>query len=64
LVCLDILLVSVQDRCMVWVERTIVLKSFWSHLMVLLGDGGQVEARFGLFGDSVNLGARQVHGLR
>jgi hypothetical protein len=33
------------------------------HPMVLLGDAGQVEARSGLFGDSVNLGARQVHGL-
>jgi hypothetical protein len=31
-------------------------KSFWTHPMVLLGDVGQVEARFGLFGDSVNLG--------
>jgi hypothetical protein len=33
-------------------------KSFQSHLMVLLGDIGQVEARFGLFEDSVHLGAR------
>jgi hypothetical protein len=33
------------------------------HLMVLLDDVGQVEARFGLFGDSVNLGARWVHHL-
>jgi hypothetical protein len=32
--------------------------------MVLLGDIGQVETRFGLFGDSVNLGARSVCGLR
>jgi hypothetical protein len=32
--------------------------------MVLLGDVGQVEAHFGLFGDSVNLGARWVHDLR
>jgi hypothetical protein len=31
---------------------------------VLLGDVGQVEARFGLFGDSVSLGARWVHDLR
>jgi class 3 adenylate cyclase len=31
--------------------------------MVLLGDVGQVEACFGPFGDSVNLDARQVHGL-
>jgi hypothetical protein len=34
------------------------------HLSVLLGDVGQVEARFGPFGDSVNLSARQVRGLR
>jgi hypothetical protein len=32
--------------------------------MVLLGDVGQVEARFGLFGYSVNLSARYVHGLQ
>jgi hypothetical protein len=28
------------------------------HLMELLGDMGQVEARFVLFRDSVNLGAK------
>jgi hypothetical protein len=33
-------------------------KSVWAHPMVLLGDVGQVEARFGLFGDSVKLGTR------
>jgi hypothetical protein len=32
--------------------------------MVLVGDVGYVESRFGLFGDSVTVGARQVHGLR
>ena len=32
--------------------------------MVLLGDAAQVEARFGLFGDSANLDARWVHSLR
>jgi hypothetical protein len=32
--------------------------------MVLLGDEAQVEACFGPFGDSANLDARQVHGLR
>jgi hypothetical protein len=31
-------------------------KSFWSHLMELLV--GQVEARFGLLRDGVNLGAQ------
>ena len=32
--------------------------------MVLLGDEAQVEARFGMFGDSANLDARLEHGLR
>jgi hypothetical protein len=32
--------------------------------MVLLGDEAQVDARFGLFGDSANLDARLLHGLR
>jgi hypothetical protein len=31
--------------------------------MVLLGDGTQVEARFGPFRDSANLDARSVHSL-
>ena len=32
--------------------------------MVLLGDEAQLEAHFGLFGDSANLDARWVQGLR
>jgi hypothetical protein len=32
--------------------------------MVLLGDVGHVEYRFGPFGDSVSVVARQVHALR
>ena len=32
--------------------------------MVLLGDEAQLDARFGPFGDSVNLDARSVHSLR
>jgi hypothetical protein len=35
-----------------------VWKSFQEHPMVLLSDIRQVEARFGLFGDSVNLDVR------
>ena len=31
--------------------------------MVLLGDEAQVEARFGMFGDSANLDASLLHGL-
>jgi hypothetical protein len=34
------------------------------HPMELLDDEAQVEARFGPFGDSANLDARYVHGLR
>ena len=50
---------SVQDRCMVCARRTIGSdKSFWTHLMVPLGDEAQVEACFGPFGDSVNIDAR------
>ena len=33
-------------------------KPFWKHLLVLLGEEAQVEARFGLFRDSANLDAR------
>jgi hypothetical protein len=32
--------------------------------MELLGDVGQVEARLGLFRDSVSFDVRYVHGLR
>ena len=39
-------------------------KSFWMHSIEPLGDEAQVEARFGLFGDSANLDARLGHGSR
>jgi hypothetical protein len=58
LVRLEIVLVSVQDRCMVCAKSNIGLESFWAPPMVLLGDEAQVEARFSPFGDSVNLDAR------
>jgi hypothetical protein len=35
-------------------------KSFQAHLMVLRVDVGQVEARFGLFGDNTKLNARYM----
>jgi hypothetical protein len=31
LVCLETVLVSAQDRCMVCAKRTIAQKSFWTH---------------------------------
>jgi hypothetical protein len=36
-------------------------KLFW--MQVLLGDDAQVDACFGLFGDSANLDVRLVHGF-
>jgi hypothetical protein len=33
-------------------------ESIWMHPMELLGDVGHVESHFGLFGDSVSVGAR------
>ena len=49
---------SVQDRCMVCAKRTIGLEIVLDAPMVLLGDEAQVEARFGLFGDSANVDSR------
>jgi hypothetical protein len=39
------------------------MEFFWLHPMDLLGDVGQMEVRFGPFGDSVNLHTRLVHSL-
>jgi hypothetical protein len=58
LVCLETVIVSVQDRCMVCAKCTQAHKSFWMHPMELLDDMGHVESRFGLFGDSANVDAR------
>ena len=52
---LEMVLVSVQDRCTVCIKHTLAQKLFWTHQMVLLGDEAQVEARFGPFGDSATL---------
>jgi hypothetical protein len=58
LVRLEIVLVSAHDRCTICAKRTIGSEIILTHLMVLLGDVGQVEARFSIFRDSVNLDAR------
>ena len=55
---LEMVLVSVQDRCTVCAKRTIGLVTVLDALMVLLGDEAQVQAHFGLFRDSANLDAR------
>ena len=61
---LEIVLVSVQDRCTVCAKRTIGLDIVFNAPIVLLGDEAQLEAHFGPFGDSANPDARSVHGLR
>ena len=55
---LEIVVVSMQDRSTICAERTIGSEISLVHLMVLLGDVGEVEVRFGPFRDSVNLDAR------
>ena len=54
----DIVLILMQDRCTVCVERNIGSKIDWTHPMELLGDMGHVETHFFPFGDSVSVGAR------
>jgi hypothetical protein len=61
---LEAVLVLVQDMCIVCAKYTKGLEIILDALVVLLGDEAQVKARFSLFGDSANLEARQVHGLR
>jgi hypothetical protein len=56
-ICLEIVLILMQDRCTVCTEHTIS-SEIVLHLMELLSDMGHVETHFGLFGDSVSVGAR------
>jgi hypothetical protein len=58
LVCLVTVLVLGQDRCMVCTKRTIGSEIVLDAPKVLLGDEAQVEAHFGVFGDSFTLNAR------
>ena len=55
---LEVVLVSVQDRCTVCAKRTIGLGTILDALMVLQGDEAQVQAHFGVFRDSASLHAR------
>ena len=59
---LETVLVSLQDRCTVYANRTI-----GSGIILDAPDGtteAQLKARFGHFRDSGNIDARWVHGLR
>jgi hypothetical protein len=55
---LEIVLVSVQDRCTVCAKHTLGSKIILDTPVVLQGDEAQVEALFSSFGDSDNLDAR------
>ena len=55
---LEMVLVSVQDRCMVCAKRTIGLEIILDAPMALLGDEAQVQSHFGVFRDSASLDAR------
>jgi hypothetical protein len=52
---LETVLVSVRDRCTVCAKAQ---KPFWTHSMVLVGDVGHVESRFGPFENDVTVGVR------
>jgi hypothetical protein len=49
------LLVSVQDRCMVYAKRTIGSEIVLDAPMEILGDVDHVESRFCPFGDLVSV---------
>ena len=55
---LEMVLVSVQDRCMVCAKRTIGLDIVFNAPMVLLGDEAQVVACSSPFGDSASVDPR------
>ena len=55
---LEVVLVSVQDRCTVCAKRTIGIDIVFNAPMVLLGDESQIEALFSPCGESANLDAR------
>ena len=63
-ICLEIVLVFVQDRCTVCARRTI-----GSEIILDAPDGtlrwlGSCGISFSLFGDGVSVDVRYVHGLR
>ena len=55
---LEMVVVLVQDRCVVCAKRTIGSETILDAPMVILGDEAQVQARFGLFRDSTSHDAR------
>ena len=57
-------LASVQDRCTVYANRTIVSGIVLDAPDGTAGDEAQLKDHFGPFGHSGNIDARWVHGLR
>jgi hypothetical protein len=57
-ICLETVLVLVQDRCTICAKHTIGSEIILDATMLLQGNEAQVEARFSPFGDSANLDAR------
>ena len=57
LVCLETVLVLVQDRYLVCAKHVIGSEIVWTHPMELLRDVGHVESRFDPFGDGVSVAA-------
>jgi len=58
LFCLEIVLISTQDRCIVYAECSTGTEIILAIREGTVGDVGQGEARFSLFGDSVSLDRR------
>ena len=58
LICLETVLLLVQDWCMICAKDTIGSEIILDTMMVLLRDDAQLDARFGQFGDSANLDTR------
>ena len=58
MVCLEIVLISAQHRYTYVLNVALAWKSFWAHLIIIIANAGQEEARFDPFGYSVNLVAR------
>ena len=57
-VCLEIVLILMQDRCTFAWNIPNAWKSVWTHMIELLDDVCHTKSCFGLFGDSVSFGAR------
>ena len=58
LVCLETVLVLCKICARFAPNAPKSMKPFWKHLLVLLGEEAQVEARFDMFRDSANFDAR------